>query len=419
MNGNAVVEQMKVPMRASLDVLKPDGHRGDLLQRLEKILIVLHAAGQFIHRNGRKRFALGLADIKHGHHLEGRNLHGLFFRQRLAVLVQNRLALFVQLFCFLLDLVRCRSKDFDTFFAFLNGAVKRVFPLVETRHQLPALHGDQQSVVEAVIVELRHRSKVGFVAVTVEQLLNASFQPVCYLFHALCAVLAIQDNGKNLLRLRLTLDGRWDVCCIPQDFRRRKGQHPVFLWHRLALVDFLPFVPAFDKVAILGKHALLLLGHIPAELRRVDAAFPFFWHIHHAGTVQIVVTQLGRPAHIRQIHIIVHVFGKVGDSPDAGKLTLRGLQGGVQLCAFPGRKRFQPCGQKVQLVHIGCQHHVVGNGKTLFFLGKIAGNEKALRIIGRNADLPQGRLYLFGCSGQVQPDAIPALLLLILQLDGK
>ena len=119
------------------------------------------------------------------------------------------------------------------------------------------------------------------------------------------------------------------------------------------------------------------------------------------------------------MHIVVHVFGKVGDSPDAEKLTLRGLQGGVQLCAFPGRKRFQPCGKKVQRVHIGCQHHVIRNCKAFFFLGKVAGNEKALRIIGRNADLPQGRLYLFGCSGQVQPDAIPALLLPILQLDGK
>ena len=184
-------------------------------------------------------------------------------------------------------------------------------------------------------------------------------------------------------------------------------------------MDFLPRVPAFDKVAILGKHALLLLGHIPAELRRVDAAFPFLRHIHHAGAVQIVVAQLGRPAYLWQMHIIFHVFGKVCDFPNAGKFTLRGLQSGVHLCAFPGRKRFQPCGQKVQLVHIGCQHHVVGDGKTLFFLGKIAGNEKALRIIGRNADLPQGRLYLFGCSGQVQPDAIPALLLPILQLDGK
>ena len=291
--------------------------------------------------------------------------------------------------------------------------MERVFPLVE------ALHSDQQGVVEAVIVEFCHRGEVGFVAVAVEQLLNPCFQPVRNFFHPFCTVLTVQDNGNNFLRFCFRLNRRRDIGRIPQNFRRGKGQHPVFFRHRLALVDFLPLVPAFNKVAVLGEHSLLLLGHIPAELRRVDAAFPFFWHIHHAGTVQIVVTQLGRPAHIRQIHIIVHVFGKVGDSPDAGKLTLRGLQGGVQLCAFPRRKRFQLCGQKVQRVHIGCQYHVVGNRKTLFFLGKVAGNEKALRIIGRNADLPQGRLYLFGCSGQVQPDAIPALLLLILQLDGK
>ena len=33
------------------------------------------------------------------------------------------------------------------------------------------------------------------------------------------------------------LHRRWDVGRIPQDFRCRKRQHPVFLWHRLALVD--------------------------------------------------------------------------------------------------------------------------------------------------------------------------------------
>ena len=382
-------------------------------------MVVLHAAGQFIHRDRGQRCALGLADIEHGHHLERRNLYRFFLGQRLAVLVQNRLALFVQLFHLLLDLVGRGSKNLDALFALFHGTVERVFPLVEAGHQLSALHGNQQGVVEAVIVEFCHRSEVGFIAVAVEQLLNPCFQPVRDFFHPFCAVLAVQDDGNNFLLFCCGLHRRWDVGRIPQDFRCRKRQHPVFLWHRLALVDFLPFVPAFDKVAVLGECALLLLGHIPAKLRRVDAAFPFFRHIHHAGTVQIVVAQLGRSAHIRQMHIIVHVFGKVGDSPDAGKLTLRGLQGGVQLCAFPGRKRFQPCGQKVQLVHIGCQHHVVGDGKTLLFLGKIARNEKVLRIIGRNADLPQGRLYLFGCSGQVQPDAIPALLLPILQLDGK
>jgi len=191
LDGNAVVEQMKVPVRPALYVLKPDGHRGSLLQCLEKILVVLHAAGQFIHCNRGQRFALGLADIEHGNHLKGRNLHRFFLHQRLAVLVQNRLALFVQLFHLLLDLVRRRGQNFDAFFAFLYGAVERVFPLVEAGHQLPALHGDQQGVVEAIIVEFCHRGEVGFVAVTVEQLLNARFQTVRDFFHALYAVFAV------------------------------------------------------------------------------------------------------------------------------------------------------------------------------------------------------------------------------------
>jgi len=182
---------MKVAVRPALDVLKPDGHRGSLLQRLEKILIVLHTAGQFIHRDRGQRFALGLADIEHGHHLESRNLHRLFFRQRLSILIQNRLTLLVQLFHLLLDLVGCRSKNLDALFAFLYGAVECVFPLVEARHQLSALHGDQQGVVEAVIVEFRHRGEVGFVAVAVEQLLNPCFQSVRNFFHPLCAVLTI------------------------------------------------------------------------------------------------------------------------------------------------------------------------------------------------------------------------------------
>ena len=79
LNCNAVVEQMKVTVRLALNVLKPDGHRGCLFQRLEKILVALHTAGQFIHGNGRQRFALGLADIEHRHHLKGRNLYRLFF----------------------------------------------------------------------------------------------------------------------------------------------------------------------------------------------------------------------------------------------------------------------------------------------------------------------------------------------------
>ena len=290
LNCNAVVEQMKVTVRPALDVLKPDGHRGCLLQRLEKILVVLHAAGQFIHCNRGQRFALGLADIEHGNHLKGRNLHRFFLSQRLAVLVQNRLTLFVPLFHLLLDLVRRRGQNFDAFFALFHGAVECVFPLVEARHQLSALHGDQQGVVEAVIVEFCHRGEVGFVAVAVEQLLNPCFQPVRDFFYPFCAVLTVQDNGNNFLLFCCGLHRRRDVGRIPQNFRRGKGQHPVFLRHGLALVDFLPLVPAFDKVAVLGERTLFLLSHIPAKLCRVDAAFPFFRHIHHAGAIQVVIS---------------------------------------------------------------------------------------------------------------------------------
>ena len=168
--------------------------------------------------------------------------------------------------------------------------MERVLPLIEARHQLSALHGNQQSVVEAVIVEFCHRGEVGFVAVAVEQLLNPCFQPVRNFFHPFRAVFAVQDDGDNFLRFRFRLNRRRDVGRIPQNFRRGKGQHPVFLRHGLALVDFLPLVPAFDKVAVLGERTLFLLSHIPAKLCRVDAAFPFFRHIHHAGAIQVVIS---------------------------------------------------------------------------------------------------------------------------------
>ena len=45
--------------------------------------------------------------------------------------------------------------------------------------------------------------------------------------------------------------------------------------------------------------------------------------------------------------------------------------------------------------------------------------QTALLIIGRNSHLPPRCLYLFVSGMQVQPDAIPALLRPILQLDGK
>lgn len=183
-------------------------------------------------------------------------------------------------------LERGRGQYLDGLFAFLYIAVKIVPPLIVARHKLSALHGDQEGVVEAVTVELGHSGEIGFVAFTLEKLLCAGFQPVGDLFHALGAVLAVKENGGDRLRgLCRRCRLRLHLAFLPQNFRRGIGHHPVFLRHRLALMDALPFVAAFYQIAIIGKNTMLCVGNMQAKTGQENPSFPFLRHIHHAGTV--------------------------------------------------------------------------------------------------------------------------------------
>ena len=186
-------------------------------------------------------------------------------------------------------------------------------------------------------------------------------------------------------------------------------------------MDALPFVAAFYDITILGKSSLFLLSNVASKLRRINPGFPFLRHIHHAGTVQVVVPQSGGGMHIRQMHIVVRVFSKVDDLADTRKAALGVLQGGVQLCDLGGVKLAQPGSKEIQLVHVGGQHHIVRQRKALALRVGIPIDKKILRIVGGNADLPQGRLQLFRCSRHIQPDAILALFieLAVMELDRK
>ena len=417
LNGDPLVNQVVVAMRTTGDVLK--GHRdgGSLFQRLEEVLVLLHIPGQLVHTDRGQRFALGLAHVKDRHNLERRNLDFFFLGDGVAVLVYDRLALFVQLRHFLFHLVGGGGQNLDTFLAPLHIAVKIVPPLVVARHKLAALHGDQQRIVETVTVELRHRGEIGFVAFTLEKLLYAGFQPVSDLFHAVCAVLAVENDGDDGRRgrsfgggrcLRLHRPGRG---LVPQNFRRGIGHHPVFLRHRLALMDALPLVAAFHQIAIGCKYALFLPGDMLAETGGVNSGFPFLRHFHHAGTVQVVVGQLFRSFHVGQMHIVVHIVGVVDDLADAVKTALRILQGGVQLRKLGGVQLFQPRGKEVQFVHIGGQHHVIGDCKaSALRVGKPV-DEKILRVVGADVDFAHGFLQLLGGGRQVQPVAMRPVLL--------
>ena len=186
-------------------------------------------------------------------------------------------------------------------------------------------------------------------------------------------------------------------------------------------MDALPLVTAFHDIAVLGKSSLFLLDNVAAKLCRINPGFPFLRHIHHAGTVQVVVSQSGGSMHIRQMHIVVRVFGKVDNLADTRKIALGVLQGGVQLCNLGGVKVAQPGGKEIQLVHIGGQHHIVRQRKALILWVGISVDKKVLRIVGGNADLPQGCLQLFCCSRHIQPDTILALFveLAVVELDRK
>ena len=158
-----------------------------------------------------------------------------------------------------------------------------------------------------------------------------------------------------------------------------------------------------------------------SKLRRVNPGFPLLGHIHHAGTVQVVVPQLAGGTHVRQMHKVIHVVGVVDDLPDGFKAAPGILQGGVQLRKRGGVQRFQPGGKEIQFVHVGGQHHIIGNGKVSVLRAGISVDEKNLRIVRGNPDIPQGGLQLFGCGRQIQPDALFALFkkLAVMDLDRK
>ena len=193
-NGNTLFFQMVVAVYAALDVLKGNRNRRCLFQRGKKILILFHAAGQFGHGNVWDFLALGLAHVKDCDDAKGRDFNFPFLGNGLAVCADYRLlgsrVDFLQL---LFHFIRGWGQYLDAFFAFLHMAFKVVPPLAKTGNQrgVRLLHGDQQRIVEAVIMELGHRREIGFVLFTFKKGLYSGFQTVSDFFHTLGIVLSV------------------------------------------------------------------------------------------------------------------------------------------------------------------------------------------------------------------------------------
>ena len=176
-DGDALLIGGKIAVHVCIHRLKLDGDRGGPAQGLHKYLIVLDVAGQ---AGGQLRQGLSvrLADVKHLHRAEQRDLDFLFLHDDLAIGVQHGgFGVRVQLLFLDFLLIWCRGNDGNAVFTPLHMAGKLVFPLVVTGHQggVRALHIDEHGVVDGVAVEAGHHGQVTAVFVALEQLLDTLF----------------------------------------------------------------------------------------------------------------------------------------------------------------------------------------------------------------------------------------------------
>ena len=154
---DALVLQVIIAVCAALDFLKADGDGRGLFKGCEKITVLLHIACQRVHGNIRQFLSLGLGHVKDGHHLVGGYGDLLFLGDGLSVPADHGLlGLRVDFLRFLLDFERRRGDNLNAFFAFFDIALKLVFPSGKARDQgsIGLLHGNQEGVVEAVIMKL-------------------------------------------------------------------------------------------------------------------------------------------------------------------------------------------------------------------------------------------------------------------------
>ena len=176
---NALVLQMVIAVCAAFNLLKADGDRRGQFQRPKKIFVLLNAARQPVGGNIRDLLALGLAHIKNGHHLKGRDFDFLLLHNGLAVRAHHRPpGVLVYLFNLFFDGIGCGSKDFNALFSALNMTLKLVPPLAVACHKgsVGLLHHNQQRIIQTVIMELGHRFQIILVAFTLKQVFHALLQ---------------------------------------------------------------------------------------------------------------------------------------------------------------------------------------------------------------------------------------------------
>ena len=108
--------------------------------------------------------------------------------------------------------------------------------------------------------------------------------------------------------------------------------------------------------------------------------------------------------HFGDMHEIIYIVGKINDLPDILKALFL-LQGCVELRKLGGVKVFQTRRKEIQLVHVCPLDKRKRHINRAVLRGRIAVNEKILRVISGNADVFHGFVKLLCCGRHGKPHA--------------
>ena len=171
---NLLLGSVHVAQRFAGEVLKADGQRGKLNQRLLECLVLSHTALQHSVVDCGQGFALCLRNVVNVHGLIGGNLDLHLFHHGLAVGVLDGEAQLVHLGLFLHDGLGDKAQNPDALFSLAHLPMKFLLPAFVAAHQcgVGPLHTDEQAVIDGVVSELCHGVHHGLVAFTLKDSLR-------------------------------------------------------------------------------------------------------------------------------------------------------------------------------------------------------------------------------------------------------
>ncbi len=186
LNGDAALRLMVIAFGLAIYFFKFHRYRAGALQCFEEHFELFHIPGQFIDSQRWYFTAISLAYIKNIYYLKGRMQDFFdFFLIRAVRILQDFPCIWILFIDFYLLFVWCGSQDADSLFSLIYLAAELLLPGGIACHQcgVRLLHGDQNRIVQTVIVEAAHGGEPLLILIRLKQFSYSCLQLIGNLLH--------------------------------------------------------------------------------------------------------------------------------------------------------------------------------------------------------------------------------------------